>query len=147
MIFDNIANIKRYTFDEDIREILEYMAHAHSMPEEKIELSDNAFINPVSFISKERSAEKIFESHTVYADIHFILEGCEQITVALRQELCPAEKYDESKDIVFYSGNGGTVFTLYPGDFLICYPGEAHEVAIAPDECSQVKKLVGKFRC
>lgn len=147
MIYDNIHNRSSYKENLLLSRILDTMAEqiAQPMPGTAIAIDGgDAFINPVSFVTKPE-ADCLYEAHKRYADIHFILEGEEKIVVQRPELLCVHTPYDTSKDIGFFEGSGGVAVVLQPGDFLVCFPQDAHKVAICTDQPAAVKKLVGKL--
>lgn len=46
----------------------------------------------------------------------------------------------EEKDIGFYQGNESGSYLLKPGEFMICFPSDAHKVAIMDKLPETVKK-------
>ena len=148
MIFGKICHYHSYRGDEKLNKVLSYMAGItpDTFPQEQIKLDgDSVFVNPVCFTTKPES-ECLYEAHRRYADIHFIVEGCEKIIVSDISAVVEHTSYSDEKDIGFYTCESGAVVVLHPGDFLVCYPQDAHKVAIAPDSPAPVKKLVGKIR-
>jgi YhcH/YjgK/YiaL family protein len=148
MILDNIRHYSFYQDSPALAKVLTYMSgiSSENFPGESVRLDgDNAFVNPVCFTTKPED-ECLFEAHRKYADIHFIVEGCEKIMVSDIDTVTVVKAFKEASDIGFYQGGNGTVCILKPGDFLVCYPHDAHKVAIAVDSPAQVKKLVGKIR-
>ena len=148
MIFDKISNHASYSSEPKLDKVLTYMAGitAENFPTEQAKLDgDLAFVNPVCFETKPES-ECLYEAHRRYADVHFIVEGCEKIVVSDIDAVTLHTPYSEEKDIGFYTCDEGVTVVLHPGQFLVCYPQDAHKVAIAPDSPAPVKKLVGKVR-
>ena len=146
MIFDKIQNHQTYRESVLLDKVLTYMATCWELPDQPVELSGrDAFVNPVEFTTKPES-QCLYEAHQNYADVHFILEGEEKIIVREIHEVKEHTPYSQEKDIGFYTADCGTEFILRPGDFLVCYPQDAHKVAIAPHSPAPVKKLVGKVR-
>lgn len=148
MILDQIRNHAFYAQGSRLGKVLSYMATVtpETFPEATVELErSDAFVNPVCFTTKPEK-ECLFEAHRRYADVHFIVEGCEKIIVQDIGAVQLHTPYIDKKDIGFYTCDEGTICVLYPGDFLVCYPQDAHKVAIAPGSPAPVKKLVGKIR-
>lgn len=148
MIFDSIDHRSCYEDIPGLKDILEALSqiNAENIPAERVVLhGDDSFINPVSFTSKKLDETK-FEAHRRYADIHYVLAGEEEIIVNDVNGLDEVQKYSDKDDVGFYMGDKGTVCVLKPGDFLVCFPQDAHRVCIAPCEPAPVRKLVGKLR-
>lgn len=145
MILDKITHRASYSADSRLEKVLAYMA-AGEFPAEQVKLDGDAvFVNPVCFTTKPES-ECLYEAHRRYADVHFIVEGCEKIIVSDIDAVTVHTPYSEEKDIGFYTCEEGTACVLHPGDFLVCWPQDAHRVAIGPEGPAPVKKLVGKIR-
>ncbi|NLH63768.1 MAG: DUF386 domain-containing protein [Erysipelotrichaceae bacterium] len=148
MILDSLDHRSCYAEMPELKKILDAMAeiHAETMPRTKIVIDgDRAFINPVQMTTKP-FAETKFEAHKRYADVHCVISGTEEIIVNDLSKVKEIETYSEEKDIGFYQGENGTVCILKPGDFLVCFPQDAHRVAIAPSIPDAVIKLVGKIK-
>lgn len=148
MIFDRIENWACYAQEPRLGKVLEYMAGVtrENFPEESVRLDGElAFVNPVTLETKPEK-DCIFEAHRRYADVHFTVEGCEKIVVRDIHAVTLHTPYSEKKDIGFYTCEEGVAVVVHPGEFLVCYPQDAHKVAIAPAGPGPVKKLVGKVR-
>lgn len=148
MILDRIQYRSFYCENAALNSVLEAMAAVgrDDFPSETILLDgEQAYINPVCFTTKPE-AECLFEAHRRYADVHYIVEGCEKIVVSDLSGVAAKHAYNEEKDIGFYTGDQGTACVLHAGDFLVCFPQDAHKVAIAAGAPAPVKKLVGKIR-
>lgn len=148
MILDNISNRESYRQMKDLAEVLEYLAgkNAENMPSASVQLREGeVFVNPAVFATKPLE-ECRFEAHRKYADVHYILEGCETIMVADLLQTKETAPYSEAQDIGFSEAEGGVVCTLHPGDFLVCFPQDAHRVGIMQEKPTEVKKLIGKIK-
>lgn len=148
MILDNIRHRSAYAEQQDLSLVLEYFfaADEETFPARRVELLENRiFVNPAEFTTKPES-ECVFEAHRRYADVHYIVSGCERITVSPLESVSPLGPFDAEKDFGLYGGGGGTVCILRPGDFLVCYPQDAHRVSAAVEGPAAVRKLVGKIR-
>lgn len=147
MIFDKLSHRDTYRDMPDLAMVLAYLAEAKTLPEKRVTLrGDNVFVNPVSLVTRPEEDCR-YEAHRLYADVHCVLEGREKIRVADIGSARPLDDFDSGSDAGFYDAENGTVFCLEPGDFLVCFPQDAHRVAIAAEGDGQpVKKLVGKIR-
>lgn len=148
MILDNIAHRDSYRQMADLTQVLEYMAEqtVQTMPEAPVQLREGeVFVNPAQFITKPLE-ECRFELHRNFADVHYILEGSETIIVADIAETTETTPYNKVQDISFATCTKGVVCTLYPGDFLVCFPQDAHRVGIMQNAPAPVKKLIGKIK-
>lgn len=148
MILDNIAHRSSYRQMTDLTQVLEYMAeqNVQTMPEVAVQLREGeVFVNPAQFTSKPIE-ECRFEAHRNFADVHYILEGSETIIVADIAKTTETTPYNKLQDIGFATCTEGVVCTLYPGDFLVCFPQDAHRVGIMQNAPMPVKKLIGKIK-
>jgi len=147
MIFDKLSHRDTYRDIPGLAPLLDYLAQAQALPEKRVALQgDDVFVNPVSLVTRPE-ADCRYEAHRRYADVHCVLTGREKIRVADIGTARPLGPFDPESDAGFYDAEGGTVFCLEPGDFLVCFPQDAHRVAIAAGpEGEPVQKLVGKLR-
>lgn len=148
MILDQIAHRASYRDMHELTLALDYMAGvaADAMPETTVQLAgDDVFVNPVRFTTKP-DEDCLYEAHELYADIHYILEGCEKIIVSDRAQVTEVTTYSADRDIGFYRCAEGVVCVLHPGQFLVCFPQDVHRVAMQVEGPTAVKKLVGKFK-
>lgn len=146
MIFDSIKNLNNYKNNNELYDILYYLHNLNKMPSANTVLKENSiFCNPVYFTTKSES-ECIFEAHKNFIDLHYIVKGSEKIATADITSLTPHTPYDADKDIGFYTGKQYGSYILNEGDFMICFPSDAHMVAIAPEAPKAVEKIVVKIK-
>ena len=148
MIFDNIRNKERYvSLHPDMEKVFHMLESMTSESEAgRREISDLAYVNHMT-ITTIPEAEGRFEGHARYADLQFVVEGCEIIDYCDSKEMAVAEDYLGEKDLCFYETPASFVrLTLHKGDFILVYPGEAHRPAVAENGVpSTVVKSVGKL--
>ena len=91
-------------------------------------------------------AEKRFwEAHKDYLDIHLMLDGAEQIDLNFIQNMDVKDYVPEEDFLPMEGGKNGSV-VLGKGDFLICYPSDAHRTAVAVDGSEKIKKAIFKLQ-
>jgi YhcH/YjgK/YiaL family protein len=147
MILDTLAHRSSYRDLPELSLVLEYLAAItpENFPDRRAELlPPRVFVNPSCFVTRPE-AECRFEAHRRCADVHCVVEGCERITVADIARTVPQGPFDPERDIGFYDCREGTVCVLRPGDFLVCFPQDAHRVGAAAGEAAPVRKLVAKI--
>lgn len=147
MIFDNIKNRSSYSNNPQLARVLELMAgcSADNRPSERAVLDgDKLFVNPVELTTRPE-ADCFFEGHRRYADVHYILSGCEVIGVNDVALLEQDGEFSTDTDFGKWHGEVKARVILRPGDFLVCYPQDAHKVAIMDGKPEPVTKLVGKI--
>ncbi|MGL4986684.1 MAG: YhcH/YjgK/YiaL family protein [Treponemataceae bacterium] len=148
MIFANINDVQRYSYLE--KKLLQCLAYAkdnnlQKMHEGKHQIDgDEIFVN-ISEYTTVTKEERFWESHRKYIDIHLMITGCEKIALNHRDNLTQKE-YDEQKDYLALEGEDTSIVTLQEGDFLICYPEDAHITAIKVGKGIPIKKAIFKVR-
>lgn len=147
MIYDKISNMKNYEGYSKIYEALSFLARLGNgeLPEPGTELvKGESFCNPVEFTTKPEKECK-FEAHRKYIDLHYIVEGVECIATADVKALEVVSPFDETKDAGFYEGKEDGRYYLRSGDFMVCYPSDAHKVGMMEQAPGAVKKVVVKI--
>jgi len=90
--------------------------------------------------------EKRFETHDLFFDVQYLVEGIELFGVCKREGLVEKSSNPE-KDVKFYDmpKEYGYVI-LNPGDFIVVAPEDAHMPGCCVDSPIQVKKVVIKVK-
>lgn len=148
MIFDSIQNKENYKEDRKIYQALCYLAGIKNWEEaipDTIIQKGSIIANPVSFVSKEEK-DCMYEAHQKCIDVHYIMEGVERIATADVSDLQIQTPFSEEKDIGFYQGKESGSYLLKPGEFMVCFPSDAHKVAMMDKSPKTVKKVVVKIR-
>jgi YhcH/YjgK/YiaL family protein len=148
MIFDNINLIDNYKSFPVIYRALQELSkfNIQNMPTSSVVYEEGTlFANPVLLTSKPES-ECVFEAHQQYLDVHYILEGTEGIATASTYNLQVEKHYDDKADVAFYKGDADGTYYLAPGNFMICWPTDAHKVAIMKNSPVAIKKIVFKIK-
>ena len=148
MIFGNIQNLKEYFFLEDgVLECFNYMKE-HALNEYKKGVYEidgkRLFVNIVEY-ETVTAKERFWEAHKEYLDIHLMLEGEEQIDMNFLPNMDVKDYVPEDDFLPMEGGKNGSVI-LRKGDFLICYPSDAHRTAVAVEESEKIKKAIFKVR-
>ena len=84
-----------------------------------------------------------FEAHRKYIDVQVLLAGEELAEVGKTEEM-QAGAYLEENDFMALKGKAEVTAHLTAGDFLVCYPEDAHRTGLAVQESCAVKKGVFK---
>lgn len=146
MILDSLQLRGRYAQFPQIHEALEALskALAGDFPAERIVVDgDRLYINPISLTTVFIDAP-VFETHRRYLDVHCLVSGEEKILVQRADLLTPSKPYDKEKDYALFEGSAGASVTLFPGDFLVCFPEDAHAPGLSVKEPQAVRKFVAK---
>lgn len=148
MIFDTIQNKKNYKQDKLLYQALCYLADLHpgEMPAPNtVLIPDTLFCNPVTLTSKPEEG-LVYEAHKKYIDLHYIVEGVEGIATADITTLEMVTPYSREKDIGFLTGPEDGRYYVKPGQFMVCYPNDAHKVAIMKKTPAPIQKIVFKIK-
>lgn len=105
---------------------------------------DALYFNAAQYVTASAS-EKKFEAHRAYLDVHYLIDGTEQIHVAPIESLRCGE-YDASGDFFLAEGEPTVRVTMRPGDFLVCYPEDGHCPGIRVNEPEKIRKVIFKVR-
>ncbi len=146
MIIDNIKNASKYFgLGKGYEEALTFLMNYDGKADEKadIEVSDLVMVKCRPYMTKPE-ADCAFEAHEKYADIHFVVSGCECIGYAPTDSLTVTRK-EEAKDMIYLDGKG-VMMPLGPGDFMITLPDDAHMPCVMQDEPVFCAKLVAKIK-
>ncbi len=143
MVYDSISNIKNY---KSMGRIYEALCHLSDENNHKntVFVENEFFCNIVELTSKPET-ECVFEAHKKYIDIHFIINGIEVIKTAHSDKLNIITPYNDEKDICFLDGKSESQLILDKNKFVICFPNDAHKVAIMDNVPSEIKKIVFKI--
>lgn len=82
-----------------------------------------------------------FEAHRRYLDIHIMLQGEERVDVSHPDDL---SMFESSGDFYAYRGEPQYSMVLRPGDFLVVFPGDAHQIKVQANGPQTVSKAVFK---
>lgn len=150
MVFGNIRDIKDYSWleesvqnafryaQEHAAELIHYETGRHDID------GDSLFVNIVEY-ETTTPENRFWEAHQEYLDLHFMLRGPEQIDINFidnmeQKAFVPADDF-----LPLFGGSNGHV-VLNEGDFLLCYPKDAHRTAVAVDGPTVIKKAIFKIR-
>ena len=148
MIFGNINNIEEYAFLED--KIKECLAYAKDNDLKSLSTGrhdirgDELFVNIVEY-ETTKPENRFWEAHKDYLDLHFLLDGKEQINLNFLKNMTLGD-YIKEEDYQKIEGDKNSSGILCQGDFLICYPNDGHMTAIAADEPQKIKKAIFKIK-
>lgn len=146
MIFGSINHEKTYAnIDKDLLTCFEYAKKNKLVDFKKGSYQidgDNIFVNIVEYETCEKE-ERFWEAHKKYIDLHLMLEGVERIDIGFIESLQQKE-YQEKDDFLPLEGEASGCINLEKGDFLVCYPEDAHMTAIKVNEKKKIKKAIFK---
>ena len=133
MIFGNINQEKTYEFlPENVKACFKYVK----------EYDFNILVAEYTTVKRE---ERFWEAHKAYLDIHILVKGEETIDINFIENMKLGE-YKEADDFLPMEGDMQASITLKPGDFLICYPEDAHRTGVIATKVSDLKKGIFKVK-
>lgn len=148
MIYCEKEQLSRYlgmdaALDTALRRAAGMDGHTLAMGRNEVD-GDSVFINRFDYRTMPEDG-LLYESHAVYADIHLLLSGEEDILVAPEHALDEKER-DEHADYIGLQGPWEARFHMAPGKALIVFPREAHKVKCQIKEAGAVQKIVFKVK-
>lgn len=148
MIFGNTHDLRDYAFLEPtVLECFRYAAK-HDLtalaPGRHPIDGDRLLVNIAEYETTD-AQNRVWEAHRQYLDLHLMLRGREQIDLNFTQNMAP-QPYVEAEDFLPLSGEPNSHVILTGGDFLLCYPADAHRTAVRVREAEPVRKAIFKIK-
>lgn len=148
MVFGNIKNREYYTCLGDA--VCRCMDYAEKHDLEAMETGshpiegDDLFVNIVEY-ETTTPEERFWEAHRYYLDLHLMIHGVEQIDTGFIDSMIQ-KPFVENDDFLPLEGEPNGCGILREGDFLLCYPTDAHRTAVAVHEPVKIKKAIFKIK-
>lgn len=144
MQLDKITSIDNYNMDARLYPVLQTLSRMTVDNYQDVIREATEVINFNEFETKHPD-DCVYEGHEKAIDVHFILEGHERIYVQKKDLLTPKTAYNEADDFALFTGELMVDILLESGDFLVCYPDDAHQVGMRQGDVGEiVKKVVVK---
>lgn len=89
--------------------------------------------------------DRAWEAHKVYIDLHYLIQGNEQLHINDLKNMS-IEDYDDETDSVILNGPKKDVINLSEGDFYLCMPNDAHKTGVISSKSEYIKKAVFKIK-
>ena len=148
MVFGNIRDRKDFGWLEGVigkcfdyaaaNDLLSYEKGSHPIDGEEL------FVNIVEYETTTPD-NRFWEAHRQYLDLHFMLRGPEQIDVNFIDNM-EQKAFVEKDDFLPLEGDPNSHVVLNAGDFLLCYPADAHRTAVQVGAPAVIKKAIFKIR-
>ena len=148
MVFGNIRDRKDFSWLEEVvgkcsdyaaaNDLLSYEKGSHPID------GDELFVNIVEYETTPPE-NRFWEAHRQYLDLHFMLRGPEQIDVNFIDNM-EQKEFVEKDDFLPLEGDPNSHVILNAGDFLLCYPADAHRTAVQVGAPATIKKAIFKIR-
>ena len=148
MVFGNIRDLKDFAYlEENVRRCFDYAREHDLLSYEKgshpIDV-DELFVNIVEY-ETTTPENRFWEAHRQYLDLHLMLRGPEQIDINFIDNM-EQKEFVEKDDFLPLEGNPNSHVVLDEGDFLLCYPADAHRTAVQVGNPAVIKKAIFKIR-
>ena len=147
MITDSIANYKKYIgVHEDFEEIFAFLTNVKEGVEPgKTVFRENELWATVSvFTETGDPAQKKFEAHRKFIDIHYIVSGEEEFGYSNVDRLTTTTPYNEQGDCEMLEGEIRSI-RLKKGDFCMVFPEDAHIPCMGKSESEDLVKVIAKL--
>lgn len=113
----------------------------------RFDIDGDIVFAPVSEYMTKTEEAALYEAHRRYLDIQYVVSGKELIGIApLSQTKDILEPYDDTRDIMFMTVNGGKNLEANPGKFFIFFPDDVHRPGLRDGDSTLVRKVVVKIR-
>lgn len=148
MIFDSLKNKQHYQHIPLLYEalcFLDTISREELPPDGVVLIKNRLFCTPVSLTTRQE-CQGTFEAHRKYTDLHYIISGVERIATADIRTLSVTSVYDPENDVEFLEGIADSYCDIKPGQFMVCFPSDAHKPAIMQDQPADVRKIVFKIQ-
>lgn len=146
MIIDSLQNSERVECIHPLfKKVFDYAKETDfgQIKDGKIETDDPRLYFSIVNIRGKDPQYAILETHQKYIDIQFPIVGVESIGWKAGDELMIiSEAYDEEKDVTFYHDFPTTYTKLYPGQFAVFFPEDAHAPGIGQGD---IRKVIAKI--
>lgn len=146
MIYGNIYNLEGHAFQsEQLRECVEYVKTHDmlSLPAGRLDIDGERLYANIAEYTTVHADERFWEAHKAYLDVHVMLRGSERIDLAFLQDMETGE-YVEKEDFLPMEGEMEASVTLREGDFLVCFPEDAHRTGVTSEASEKIKKAIFK---
>jgi YhcH/YjgK/YiaL family protein len=147
MIFDDLANLKKYNVVSD--EVLEFLYGTNvEILQGRYDFADGVYATVSVYYTKNHE-DCFLESHNNYIDLHMMLKDEERLDFTDIDELEVKTPYDAERDIEFYRDPQEPLSSIYltPYKFALLYPYEAHkpQMNYRSEISKEVRKVVVKI--
>lgn len=105
---------------------------------------EDFFVNVIEYQTTDE-ANRIWEAHKDYLDIHVVVAGAEGIYHSFIDNMQVGD-YHKNEDYLEITGNKENVIQLSPDQLLVLYPEDTHKTGVKVDKETLVKKGVFKVK-
>lgn len=145
MIVDSLQNSERIECIHPLfKKAFDYIKETDfsQVKDGKIETDDPGLYFSIVNIRGKDPQDATLETHQKYIDIQVPIVGVESIGWKAGDELMIiSEVYNEEKDVTFYHDFPTTYTKLYPGQFAVYFPEDAHAPGVGQGD---IRKVIAK---
>ena len=142
MILDRLENADAYaSLNPHFSAAFEFLRRPDlaALAEGRHEVAGDAVYAVVAKGTGRTPEEALLETHDLYIDIQFVLEGTDTIGWKARKNLGPAtEAPDPRNDVTFYADAPTAWTSVGPGEFGIYFPEDGHMPMISDGHLHKV---------
>lgn len=149
MINDKIKNIRLYQgIHKNLDAAIDFLSNGglDGLPLGRTDIKGDVIYAIVLEQTTRLDEDFEMEAHVQYTDIHCPLEGSEVIETAEISTMVPVKPYSAKNDCLFIKGVSMARCRLVPGDFMVCFPTDAHAGCIADEKPMEIKKAILKVK-
>ncbi len=117
----------------------------NELPLSRTEIEGSDIYVNVSEYKTHELNNSLWEAHRKYADIHYVIDGSEQIACAPSDAMTVTQEYSDATDAVLGRAEGEAV-DLINGRYVVLLPDTAHCPGVMLGSPEKVKKAVIKVR-
>ncbi len=148
MIYEQLNNTANKNLSGKIKKVIRFVQENDLKqfgPGSHVIDGDSLFVNILSY-ETTAPENRFWEAHKEYLDIHVPIEKEEQIDLAFLSDM-QVKGYEKVNDFVSMDGEKRASLVMKPGEFLVCFPEDAHRTAVAVNgHPEKIKKAVFKVK-
>ena len=147
MIKDNIKNYKTYiSIHKDFEKVFEFLTNLDSNTKsgKYVIDEDRVWVNILES-EPDAKAERQYEAHRDFIDIHYIISGGEKFGCSEIDKLRETVPYDKGNDVLFLEGELNSLL-MKTGDFIVTFPQDAHIPAMNKISDDILVRAVAKIK-
>lgn len=110
----------------------------------RYDISEGLFVN--IFESQTKEDDGVFEEHREYVDIHYLIDGVENIKYKTCEKCKELSDYDKNGDYQLFEVDTNESVSLEEGDMAIFFTREKHKPCLTCKNSCTIKKAVFKLR-
>jgi biofilm protein TabA len=132
MVLDSLDNAARYfSLHPEFARVFEFLRTADTQSPGEYELDGRSCYVIVTRVNAKAQSESFLETHRMYIDIHYLMEGAERIGWRARERCSRVDKeYNAEKDFTTYRDAPQLLLDMSPSYFAVFFPDDAHAPGI-----------------